>query len=325
VKHILSTALILYFTQALLGQSPNLVPNHGFELYTTCPDDVAQINRILDWDNVANHGGSADYLQVCATDPIVQVPTNAFGTQGAALGDGYIGLALLYFDLPDFREYVQVQLTSAMQAGSTYIITLKLCLAESSQFATDRFGVHISNAPLTGTGSYDPLPVAPQLSVTPGDYMTDMQNWTVFTFPYGAQGGEEYLTFGNFTDDAGSSVINTNTGIYSASYIYIDEVEVYLSSSTCITQFEMPNVFTPNNDNENDVFVPVHSEGVNGGTLTIYNRWGKAIYTTFDVLTGWKGTSDGKPAPEGVYYWISTYNNCNEEEKQTRGNVTLLR
>lgn len=45
----------------------------------------------------------------------------------------------------------------------------------------------------------------------------------------------------------------------------------------------MPNIFTPNNDGINDLFVPVISIGIVSMNTTIYNRWGNKIFETTEL------------------------------------------
>lgn len=86
-----------------------------------------------------------------------------------------------------------------------------------------------------------------------------------------------------------------------------------------------PNVFTPNDDGENDVFsviVPQAYEGrVSVNTLKIYNRWGHLISEN----KTWDGKYNGVEAPAEVYayYMEVTIDGCRSYSK--KGNVTLMR
>lgn len=75
------------------------------------------------------------------------------------------------------------------------------------------------------------------------------------------------------------------------------------------TEIEMPNVFSPNQDNYNDRFVPIKYKGpFANATLEITNRWGTSIFKTNDILKGWDGSQTGmSEAPDGIYYWVLTY------------------
>jgi gliding motility-associated-like protein len=84
----------------------------------------------------------------------------------------------------------------------------------------------------------------------------------------------------------------------------------------------MPNVFSPNGDGDNDVFVPLDYSGV-PGRLEIYNRWGQLLHTTTDLGSGWNGKVDGSEAPAGTYYYVVEPTSAQGE--RSAGHVTLLR
>ena len=101
------------------------------------------------------------------------------------------------------------------------------------------------------------------------------------------------------------------------------------SASQCVTVLgesiiSIPNVFTPNNDGSNDVF-EVTWTGLTGLECKIYDRWGVMIYE-WNGLTGkWDGrTTSGKPATDGVYYWIVTATTQQGQVKELSGFVHLL-
>lgn len=82
-----------------------------------------------------------------------------------------------------------------------------------------------------------------------------------------------------------------------------DSIIVY--SFACIQGDLIPNVFSPNGDGVNDVFlVP----GICSGTdysLQIFDRWGLTIYNTTLRNDNWDGkTSLGDEAPMGTYFII---------------------
>ena len=72
--------------------------------------------------------------------------------------------------------------------------------------------------------------------------------------------------------------------------------------------FFIPNLFTPNNDENNDRFL-MYGNGINEDNFnfTIYNRWGEIVFQTTDVnemlTSGWDGTANGQQQPVGTYVW----------------------
>ena len=92
----------------------------------------------------------------------------------------------------------------------------------------------------------------------------------------------------------------------------------------------VPNAFTPNADGINDIFIPLLPEwGVLDYRLTLFDRWGKIIFDTSDMLEGWDGTYHGNPCQLGTYVWVITFNARREASGTTtineKGIVTLLR
>lgn len=87
-----------------------------------------------------------------------------------------------------------------------------------------------------------------------------------------------------------------------------------------------PNIFTPNNDSDNDFYTPVAFMGVTNVDFTIFNRWGNIVYQSKDQTLKWDGKVDGKDASEGVYFYVCTYRETTaEESKKMQGFLQLKR
>lgn len=91
------------------------------------------------------------------------------------------------------------------------------------------------------------------------------------------------------------------------------------------TNLFVPNIFTPTAD-ANNRFIIV-CEGALEAELTIYNRQGLFVYSTTDIATGWDGTHDGSPCPQGAYVWHLRLRTADRPDSWTTqiGTVTLLR
>ena len=94
----------------------------------------------------------------------------------------------------------------------------------------------------------------------------------------------------------------------------------------CPCKMFVPNVFTPNNDNINDVFIPISPGALNSFSMQIYDRWGSLIYKT-NSYTPWDGKTNGRDAVDGVYYCIIEYTSKEHPNKKctAQSSVTLLR
>jgi len=94
----------------------------------------------------------------------------------------------------------------------------------------------------------------------------------------------------------------------------------------------IPNIFTPNNDNSNDAF-DIDIVGYSSYDLVIFNRWGNKVFESKKDGFGndginWNGNNFnvGAECPEGVYYFVFNYAmNGNPEPKSARGSLTLVR
>jgi len=73
------------------------------------------------------------------------------------------------------------------------------------------------------------------------------------------------------------------------------------------TYYQLPNVFTPNNDAENDLYHPIHPyKFVEKINIQIFNRWGTLVYTTEDPEINWDGRdmTSKQLVADGVYYYL---------------------
>lgn len=86
----------------------------------------------------------------------------------------------------------------------------------------------------------------------------------------------------------------------------------------------IPNVFSPNNDQINDVFKIV-ATGINTMTMTITNRWGREVGRFTDVNAFWDGNFNGKECEDGTYFYIFNCEKSDGEKFTQTGTVTLLR
>lgn len=84
------------------------------------------------------------------------------------------------------------------------------------------------------------------------------------------------------------------------------------------------NVFSPNNDNDNDVFIIPGIENYPDNDIQIFNRWGSIVYEQKSYINEWKGTNTaGKELPTGAYYYIVK---LNDKSKTTiNGSITIIR
>jgi gliding motility-associated-like protein len=69
--------------------------------------------------------------------------------------------------------------------------------------------------------------------------------------------------------------------------------------------YRLPNVFTPNGDELNELWTPFPYTNVAKIDLKVYDRWNKRVFSTEDPDIKWDGTDEKshRPVPEGTYYY----------------------
>ncbi len=216
------------------------------------------------------------------------------------------------WDFGDSNTSTDENPTHVYNAAGVYDVTLTV---------TDQFGcnatttivaaVTVSTAP-TAAFTYAPQPV---LAEDP-----------LVTFTDGSTGnvGSWLWTFDNLGTDNVQNPTFTFPGVGS----YTVCLTVFDSTGTCsdsicqvievTSEIEIPNVFSPNGDNENELFI---IDGLTEGDLFIYNRWGQLMYNSNGYQNNWDGrTSSGLEVPEGTYYYI-----LQTPTQEYTGTITLIR
>ena len=145
------------------------------------------------------------------------------------------------------------------------------------------------------------------------------------------QGGDENYFYhdkvAEFTDGNGRfcyyvEALEGNTNPYGF-------VERSLSNITCISQIPIlivPNTFTPNDDEHNELFFPTTSYVSEiGYSFSIYDKWGNEIFQTNNPSKGWDGNFMSNPAQNGNYVYHVQYINGIGILTEKTDIVTLIR
>ncbi len=90
--------------------------------------------------------------------------------------------------------------------------------------------------------------------------------------------------------------------------------------------FALPTAFSPNNDGINDLFgVWIHQSDITLLQLTIYNRWGQALFSTNQASEQWNGTYQNRLQDMGVYVCVLRYALPDGTTHSYKNNFTLIR
>ncbi len=99
----------------------------------------------------------------------------------------------------------------------------------------------------------------------------------------------------------------------------VDSIEI----GDCPTVF-IPNGFTPNGDELNDVFI-LKGFGIDEFELLIFDRWGQLIYESKDINEGWDGTVNDRNVQIDVYVYKVIYKGIGTSTKYEIGHISLIR
>ena len=215
------------------------------------------------------------------------------------------------------------QVTHVFNTPGTFDVTLTM---------TDNNGC--SNT-LTQT---DMITVYPVVIASFGvDHITTSVIDPEFHFTNNSQNATDYTWY--FGDGSTSSVTNPTHSYGDDPAVYHVELVATNNSGCADTAtivvevvdeliYYVPNCFTPDGDEFNNVFFPVFSSGFDpqSYTLLIFDRWGEVIFESHNVDVGWDGTYHNELCKEGVYTWKIVIKERNKDKRRDIvGHVTLLK
>lgn len=269
---------------------------------------------------------------------------------------------IIYRKSPEETEYDSLDITNiplyrdqGLENGKTYCYVIKSIghyslpglfdpLINYSQIVCE---VPIDNVP----------PCQPVLTVETN--CEDVSNFLTWTLPYDSckQDVAEYQVFYTPSEGQPFELIETISNPFDTTYLHNDISNVVgcyavtaidtvgnvsdTSNIVCVNYdacppYELPNVFTPNNDSFNDLFVPMTDvsgnpkANVDRVDMTIFNRWGKIMYTTDDPQINWDGKNqnNNEDCSDGVYFYVCEVYIVTlegEESFTLKGSVTIFR
>ena len=130
-------------------------------------------------------------------------------------------------------------------------------------------------------------------------------------------------------DESAQNSAYLDFGVYTVWLIadngFCDDSISIVISTTVEPQIFVPNVFTPNADGSNEIFM-ISTENMQSIELLIVNRWGNLMATIDDLNAGWDGiTPGGSEAKEGVYFYRYSATGLDGSEWVGHGFFSLVR
>ncbi len=92
--------------------------------------------------------------------------------------------------------------------------------------------------------------------------------------------------------------------------------------------FYVPNIFTPDNDDFNQVWNPTFTSGVYPYDfhMIVFNRWGEIVWESYDPSATWDGNYGGELVQDGVYVWkLDFKETMSDKRHRYQGHVTIVK
>ncbi|ALI99172.1 hypothetical protein DC20_09520 [Rufibacter tibetensis] len=144
--------------------------------------------------------------------------------------------------------------------------------------------------------------------------VSDLPGWSITS----GQGSNKVTLQGPADAPMSSArvVVEANNGTCSVTLAGMDVTPRHLAS-----QLHIPNVFSPNHDGKNDLWVVRNLLEFPENELVIMNRWGSEVYRMKKYRNNWNGSD----LAEGTYYYVLRVRLCEGQEVTHKGYVTIMR
>ena len=227
----LALCVLFELDVVIRAQCPSLIPNGGFETYSSLPNDDCGWVLATGWTNAATTGecntsnGTPDYFHLQGTGPFAALPLNYFSNVQPFEGDAVMGLGGYVNLVTNAREYISIQLSSPLVVGNEYNLSFSMAIGtpQVGGVYADGWGFLLSTGPVfqpAGTNGLINAPGYQQL--IPQVFASE--SWQTFTFTFTADQAYDQFTFGNFlTDQQQSMTLYGVQDFISLAYVFVDD------------------------------------------------------------------------------------------------------
>ncbi len=305
MKRLVFLSFVLFFFITKL-HTQNLIQNGSFENYTTPIDCIyggfdnfnSPFNHVL--NNWQCYNTPEYFNSYCNTS--FSLPANYYGYSNAFNGNSYIGFVAYSGVTTEIKEYVYQQLSQPLQVGKSYCLIFYISRGDASRGAIKNIGAYFSSTlPSMVSSAY--INVIPQIENQNG-FITDTIGWTQIQGCYTANGGEQYITIGNFNSNANTDTMTTSSNYAVASnfpgwsYYYIDDVTLIDQSTVGINELSNGSSFEVYPNPTNSILnIKSNNQQLQNATIEIKNTLGQLVY--FDIYTPQIHISY---LPSGIYF-----------------------
>ena len=276
--------LFCFFLVKGYGQV-NIVHNPSFEDTIHCPGGMGIIYFANYWfqpckyyGNVNNSSSSELYNTCVGSGYSTGTPQNLVGYQNPRTGAGYAGIGV--YAAPDnYEEYIESSLLSPLVQGKTYCVEFYVSLADSfSSIAITNLGAYFSHDSLLDNSNHNAIiNVNPQIENPNTNYLTSKNAWMRVSGTFVADGGERFITIGNFHSLATTNFQSVGGGwVGNNAYYYIDDVSVIDCDSIAgVEKMEKGELSLSPNPATNEF--TIKNAGLRMNAIHIYNVLGEEV------------------------------------------------
>ena len=290
------------------SNSQNLITNGSFQNYTApvnCSGgsggfdnySVFPVNHVVDnWYPL----NSPDYFSsLCSGSNNNGAPLNAIGYSQAKQGSNYVG-AILFTANYETKEYMYQQLSTPLQGGKIYCLSFFVSRADRVTHAIHSIGAYFSNN-VQSAATLGYVNVTPQI-VNQTGFITDTIGWTQIQGCFTANGGEQYITIGNFNSNANTDTMfvgstNPHPNAYKYAYYFIDDITLIDQTTVGVNELGNENSFSVYPNPANDVLNIKVGTIKENTKIKIADVIGRTI-----LITEYKSHLDISFLEKGIYF-----------------------
>ncbi len=193
----------------------NLVPNPSFEKLEDCKIYLDEFKKTKEWQG---YSFTPDIFNVCSTEKYFTTPDNIFDHQKPHSGSGYAGILTYHRDYPN--EIIGVKLLKPLQKGQYYSVSFYASFAsQHAQYTSNNLGALFTNNPKNVYNSQ-------KAHIFSEKIITESEKWHEIKAIVLADSNYTHLTIGNFFSKQKTIRRRMPSGMFDASYYFIDDVEV---------------------------------------------------------------------------------------------------
>jgi outer membrane protein OmpA-like peptidoglycan-associated protein len=218
-------------TLGMAQEGENMVENGSFENFDKTPKKLGGMTNATGWESAT--GQKADLFVSDRKVPEIDPSKNIYGGETPQDGNAFAGVLVYSKGNKMPRTYITSKMNETMKKGQTYCVKFYVSLADNSKFAIDNIAAHFSKKDISITDKKTILD-KPHVRETNNKIISAMYGWERVCGTYTAQGGEKFITIGNFNtseetkEDKIRPDKNNKAPQIMAAYYFVDNVSVQL-------------------------------------------------------------------------------------------------